>query len=114
MTSTMTSKQLEPVFNNFYTPGNETFYARNLYQPLDAEHDDFRLLKVLPGKGSDRIQCDIIHPPETRSLKYECISYRAGDPTEILEIDVNGHPFNAFASLGAALRKLRQIGRAHV
>ena len=69
---------------------------------------------MLPGNGSERIRCDIIHPPETQGLKYECISYRAGDPKDILEIEVNGHSFNAFASLGAALRKLRLPDRSRI
>lgn len=104
----MTSTDSELVFINFYTPENSEFYAANVYRDLNPNNDDFRLLEILPGQGLDRIQCRIIRPPETPGLKYECISYRAGDPTKILEIEVDGHPFNAFASLGAALRKIRQ------
>jgi hypothetical protein len=69
---------------------------------------------VLPGAGSDRIQCTLIQPPGTRALEYECISYRAGDPADILVIEVNGHPFNSFASLGAALRKIRLPDRSRL
>jgi hypothetical protein len=110
----MASNNSEPEFNNFYTPENEVFCTAKLYETLDPSYDDFRLLKVLPGKGSDRIQCTLIQPPETRGLEYECISYRAGDPADILEIEVNGHPFNAFASLGAALCKIRLPDRSRL
>jgi hypothetical protein len=104
----ITSSESKPPFNNFYTPKNGDFYGAKLYNALNPNNDDFRLLEILPGKGPDRIQCKLIQAPETLSLQYECISYRAGDPAEAMEIEVNGHPFNAFASLGAALHKIRQ------
>jgi hypothetical protein len=104
----MASPDPEPEFINFYTPHNEDFYAGKLYRPLNPDSDDFRHLEILPGEGWDRVRCRLIQPPEAPGLKYECISYRAGDPTDILEIEVNDHPFNAFATLGAALRKIRQ------
>jgi hypothetical protein len=104
----MAPSQSEPVFSNFFTPENGDFYAAKLYNELNPNNDDYRLIEILPGQGPDRIQCKLIQPPETLSLEYECISYRAGDPTEVIEIEVNGHLFNAFASLGAALHKIRQ------
>ena len=104
----------DPVFINFYTPENAKFYAAKLYKTLNPNSDDFRLLEILPGQGLDRIKCNMIQPPDTHTLKYECISYRAGDPNEIQEIEVNGYPFNAFASLGAALRKVREPDRSRV
>jgi Heterokaryon incompatibility protein (HET) len=110
----MASIYSEPVFINFYTPENGDFYSANLYKALNPNNDDFRLIEILPGQILDRVKCRIIQPPETFGVKYECISYRAGDPTEILEIEVDGHPFNAFASLGAALRKLRQLDRNRI
>jgi hypothetical protein len=104
----MASPEPDPEFINFYTPHNDDFYAARLYRPLNPDSDDFRLLEILPGEGWDRVRCRLIQPPEAPGLKYECISYRAGDPTDILDIEVNDHPFNAFATLGAALRKIRQ------
>jgi len=110
----MATSDSKPLFINFYTLENPDFYAAKLYKTLDRNSDDFRLLEILPGQGLDRITCNIIQPPGTRGLKYECISYRAGDPKEVLEIEVNGHSFNAFASLGAALRKIRLPDRSIV
>jgi len=110
----MATTDSDPAFVNFYTPENASFYAANLYQALNPESDDLRLLEILSGQGLDGIKCNIIQPLDTHSLKYECISYRAGDPKDILEIEVDGHPFNAFASLGAALRKIRQPDRSRV
>jgi hypothetical protein len=110
----MASPDPDPEFINFYTPHNEDFYAAKLYRPLNHDSDDFRLLEILPGEGSDRVRCRLIQPPVALSLKYECISYRAGDTTDILEMEVDAHPFNAFATLGAALRKIRQPDRSRI
>ncbi|KAE9367513.1 hypothetical protein N431DRAFT_428874 [Stipitochalara longipes BDJ] len=110
----MATTDSDPVLINFCTPENASFYAAKLYNALNHHTGDFRLLEILPGQEPDRIKCNIIQPPETYSLKYECISYRAGDPKKVLEIEVNGHSFNTFASLGAALRKIRQPDRSRV
>ncbi|KAN0105893.1 HET domain containing protein [Hyaloscypha variabilis] len=91
---------------NFYTPENARFYAANLYQPLDPDVDNFRILEILPGNDSDNIICNIIQPFHL-DTSYEALSYRAGDPRDIGEITVNGQLFNAFASLFAAIKRLR-------
>jgi hypothetical protein len=92
-------------FNNFYTPENSAFYAANIYQPLDPEAGDFRVLEILPGSNDDVVQCKLVKSFE--GIEYEALSYRAGDPADVKEILVDGHPFNAFATLFGALIALR-------
>ena len=101
-------------FINFFTPENEAFYSANPYKPLDPANHEFRILEVLPGDVNDLVECKLIEPPHVSGLSYDCISYRAGDPKNILQIKVNGHPFNTFATLGAALRRLRLLDRSRL
>jgi hypothetical protein len=90
----------------FYNPENTRFYAANLYQPLDPDVDNFRMLEILLGNDSDNIICNIIQRFHF-DTSYEALSYRAGDPRDIGEITVNGQLFNAFATLFAAIKRLR-------
>ncbi len=103
----MASPSGEPAVSNFATPENGAFYAARPYGKLDPKKDEFRLLELLSGTGDDPVRCNLIEPPESGSLHYKTISYRAGDPGHTLLIEVNGHDFNTFATLGAALRRLR-------
>jgi hypothetical protein len=108
----MTSSNPDKPFNNFYTPENSTFYSANVYQPLDAEKGDFRVLEILPGNNNDVVQCKLIKSFE--GIEYEALSYRAGDPADVKEIFVDGHPFNAFATLFGALVRLRDPSESRI
>jgi len=99
-------------FNNFYTPENSTFYKANVYQPLDPETGDFRVLEILPGSNDDVVQCNLIKSFE--GIEYEALSYRAGNPADVKEILVDGHPFNAFATLFGALVRLRDPSESRI
>ncbi|KAE9368042.1 hypothetical protein N431DRAFT_486989 [Stipitochalara longipes BDJ] len=101
----------EPL-TNFYTPENSSFYARNIYRPLDPEKDNFRFLEILPGSKDDIVKCNLIQ--SSQDLKYKALSYRAGDPKHPKEILVNGHPFNVFASLFGALVSLRNLSESRI
>jgi hypothetical protein len=96
---------IEPT--KFFTPKNEEFYSANQYTRLNPDNREIRILEILPGADNGMIQCKLVEPPQSANLPYECISYRAGDPSLIHQIEVNGYLFNAFASLGAALHQLR-------
>ncbi len=96
----------------FFTPENGQFYSANQYKHLNPDNNEFRILEILPGTENSLIQCKLIEPPQSAEFSYECISYRAGDPKDVHQIKVNGYLFNAFATLGAALRKLRLPDRS--
>ena len=98
----------------FFTPQNEPFYSANQYKRLNSDNKEFRVLQVLPGTQDSLIQCKLVEPPQSTDLSYECISYRAGDPEDVHQIKVNGNLFNVFATLGAALHKLRLPDRSRV
>jgi hypothetical protein len=108
----MASSHPEKPFNNFYTPENSAFYSANVYQPLDPEAGDFRVLEILPGSNDDVVQCRLIK--SFQGIEYEALSYRAGDPTDVKEILVDGHPFNAFATLFGALIALRGLSESRI
>jgi hypothetical protein len=108
----MASSNPENPFKNFYTPENSSFYSANIYQPLDPSTGDFRVLAILPGSNDDVVKCNLIKSFE--GIEYEALSYRAGDPADTKEILVDGHPFNAFATLFGALVRLRYPNESRI
>jgi hypothetical protein len=100
-------------FSNFYTPENSRFYAAQVYKPLDSKTEAFRVLEVLQGTGDDIIRCNIIEPFHLES-SYEALSYRAGDPHKTGQVLVNGHQFNVFATLFAAIKRLRHPDKSRL
>ncbi|KAL8830970.1 MAG: hypothetical protein Q9170_005494 [Blastenia crenularia] len=80
----------------------------NLYQPLDEEQQEIRLLFLEPAPN--------LHDPLIANLKivslreapfYEAISYCWGDPTGTQDIEINGCTTTIAASLLGALRRFR-------
>ena len=90
----------------FFTPENTDFYAKGILLPLDRVFFEIRLLRLLPGTGTEQIQCDLI--PKQSGISYEALSYSAGNPEDTVTIKLCGHDFKVFTNLGAALRELRQ------
>jgi hypothetical protein len=100
--------------NGFYTPENTDFYAKISYAELDPRKKEFRLLKFLPRKSSEVIQCQLVDSLEHEKAKkhYKALSYCAGNPNQTRIIMVNGLAFNVFANLGHALDEVLGIWQA--
>lgn len=98
------------IIDNFCTPANRTFYERSPYSQLNILKQEIRLIKLLPTKDNEPLEVNLISgcflDPNLLNHSYCAISYCAGDPKNTEQIKVNGLDFNAFASLGLALRQV--------
>lgn len=102
------------MFDNFYSPRNEDFYRRSPYKALAKTSRDLRLICLFPGEQDDPIVCELVDNVSLESARseYLAISYYAGDPADTVPITVNGMKFNAFATLGDAIRHVRLSAEA--
>jgi hypothetical protein len=98
-------------FDNFYSPQNVSFYASKPYAPLNQTAREIRLIRILPGNDDDSLECELLSAQRLADVqsRYRALSYCAGDPKRTAPLTVSGRHFNAFASLGAALRQLRRL-----
>ncbi|GME44205.1 hypothetical protein K458DRAFT_282360 [Neofusicoccum parvum] len=115
MTSTKgTSDDGAAQTDNFYSPENADFYARNLYAQLNPSQKAIRLIKVLQDDGSGQLRCELTNEIPLAEAKgtYSAISYCAGDPQNTRPILVNGAVFNVFANLALALVETRFYRRS--
>ncbi|KAL9627712.1 MAG: hypothetical protein Q9204_006381 [Flavoplaca sp. TL-2023a] len=80
---------------------------RLVYQPLDQDLREIRILTILPGARSAPIECTLENAPLFDVDEYEALSYTWGDPKSTTEIFVNGRSFPATLNLAAALVQLR-------
>jgi hypothetical protein len=76
-----------------------------LYRPLRG--NQFRLLTVLPGSGSQLISCRLNGHNIDTAPAFEALSYVWGDLNDRLDIFVNNEVFAVTRNLYAALRRLR-------
>jgi hypothetical protein len=92
--------------DNFYSPENFGFYARQPYDHLDRSSRTIRLLAVTKGE-SGSLRCKLTDGIPLASVDgiYTAISYCAGDPKKTRTIWVNDKPFNAFANLAHAIEE---------
>lgn len=84
-----------------------------LYQTLDSVKSEFRLLILLPPKGSwesEPVGCKIEHAYLDDPPPYYALSYHWGNPSATLPIRVNGQDVQVTTNLEAALRELRARG----
>ncbi|OQN99838.1 hypothetical protein B0A48_14608 [Cryoendolithus antarcticus] len=83
--------------------------ANLVYRPLAAK--DFRLLHVMPGKGSQPLCAHLRHVTlsDRQRLAYETISYAWGDPTPAAEVLVNDLPVLVPAKTEAVLKRVRLL-----
>jgi hypothetical protein len=106
MTSVTGPADTPPQTDNFYSPANFAFYARQPYRPLDNDTNSIRLLKVSIDTFG-QLQCrltDEISLAEALGT-FSAISYCAGDAHDTRLLRVDGQPFNAFANLAHALEE---------
>jgi hypothetical protein len=99
--------------DNFFSPINHGFYAKQPYTPLNKTNRSIRLLQVSKDTATGN---RIYTLTEERSLNegslftnacntYTAISYCAGDPKDTRELLINGIKFNAFANLARAIHE---------
>ncbi len=78
-----------------------------LYQPLDQDLREIRVLTILPGDYKAPIECTLEKVPLFEADEYEALSYTWGDPKITTEIFINGNSFQATLNLATALVELR-------
>lgn len=77
------------------------------YRPLKGS--EIRLLSVAPGGWDDQVSCTLHYEPLDEEPEYIALSYTWGDPTDQVEILLDGRPHRVTRSLFAALRRYRQL-----
>ncbi|KAF2964103.1 hypothetical protein GQX73_g9476 [Xylaria multiplex] len=96
---------------SFHTPYSTTSISPE-YRPLltnsETSQAEFRLLKVLPGKGSEKLCCELIYSPIANPPEYEALSYCWGSATLVTEVQCDGIPITISANLAAALQIFRR------
>lgn len=86
----------------------EVGHAQSLYQPLNTNRREIRLLEILSESPNDKVECKLHTVPLTPETYYVCLSYVWGDPSITEEIIVNGIPRQVTVSLATALRHLKK------
>ncbi|KAI1742242.1 heterokaryon incompatibility protein-domain-containing protein [Xylaria scruposa] len=76
-----------------------------LYRPLQP--GEIRLVTLLPGSITSRIQCRLSYHTLDEGLRYDALSYYWGDPKITQPITLDDHSINITAELERALRHLR-------
>lgn len=80
-----------------------------LYQELDFEQKEIRLLNVYPGSGDELICCSLEHAFLSDTLKpvYETISYVWGDPGRRGSVNLQDCEMDVPAGSEVVLRRMR-------
>ncbi|KAI1017035.1 hypothetical protein LB504_007050 [Fusarium proliferatum] len=79
-----------------------------LYQPLNKDKREIRLLEILPNTPDDKVNCKLHTVLLTPDLYYTCIAYAWGDPKITEEIIVDGVPRQVTVTLATALRHVKK------
>ena len=81
------------------------------YQPLSSQRNEIRLLRILPVRKFDGlncgIECNISHVSLDDLPDYHALSYAWGEKLDLRSISLEGHPFNVTANLYGALSRLQ-------
>ncbi len=102
------------VEDNFCSPSNRSFYESGQYRKLyEAVKEKRVLLLNFDDKFQDRIALTVQDrfTLETARDLYTAISYMAGDHKKTVEVPLNQHKFNVFASVAKILRQLHDAMR---
>ncbi|KAI3323029.1 heterokaryon incompatibility protein-domain-containing protein [Xylariaceae sp. AK1471] len=82
------------------------------YRPLltnsKTGQAEFRLLKILPGKGSEPLCCELIYSRIANPPEYEALSYCWGSATLVAEVRCDGILISVSTNLAAALQVFRR------
>lgn len=84
-------------------------HSITIYEPLDSQSRQIRILKLLPGFFEDKIRCKL--SISTLKAPFEALSYVWGDPEDTRTIEVQGETMSVTKSLEKALRHLRDTSK---
>jgi hypothetical protein len=84
--------------------------AASIYEPLDVENCEIRMLRILPGPLHSVIKCTMTKTSLINPIKYAALSYCWGDPNFTTTIIVNNIPTQVRINLAEALQQLRENG----
>ncbi|KAM0546019.1 hypothetical protein ACHAPJ_011033 [Fusarium lateritium] len=86
----------------------EVRQGQSLYQPLNTDRREIRLLEIISKSPNDKVECKLHTVPLTPETYYVCLSYVWGDPSITEEIIVNGIPRQVTVNLATALRHVKK------
>lgn len=102
--------------DNFHAPENKAFYDSALYQPLDSEAREVRIVALCPAQSSHEpleLRLEDKVPLASLDKRTVAVSYAAGDhaQTEVVRVSAGDRvsDFNAFSTLARALRAIRTL-----
>lgn len=84
----------------------------SIYQPLNVERSEVRILTLLPGKENDEPICSLRVHSLDETPKIEALSYVWGDDKPSKPLQLDGHNIKIRNSLDGALRGLRKRFRS--
>ncbi|KAK2132389.1 hypothetical protein NOF04DRAFT_1366153 [Fusarium oxysporum II5] len=90
------------------SPSKDTEASPLVYQPLNKDQREIRLLEILPNPPDGKVNCKLHIVLLTPDLYYTCISYVWGDPNVTEEIIVDGVPRRVTVTLATALRHVKR------
>jgi hypothetical protein len=87
-----------------------------VYDTLDSNSKEIRVLEVAPGAGDDMVKCTLKHVSllSDSRLAYETISYCWGPSKDPVVINLNGCLVPVSATSEAAVRRMRLIDQSRV
>lgn len=74
---------------------------------LNPNRPEIRLLSILPGPQSSKIECTLDVARLDDELSYPCLTYTWGDSNDVSAIRLNNLTFTVTKSLSIALHHLR-------
>ncbi|KAI1481554.1 HET-domain-containing protein [Daldinia eschscholtzii] len=84
-------------------------YREPAYPYRKLEGTDIRLLRILPGSGTDDIECILHQIPLEEVFDFYALSYVWGDPTDLFTIILENQFFEVTRNLFAALHQFREL-----
>ncbi|KAG9239390.1 heterokaryon incompatibility protein-domain-containing protein [Amylocarpus encephaloides] len=77
------------------------------YERISFKQNEIRLLRVLPGRPGDRVECELFIESLDRPRAYSALSYTWGIKEDTALIYVHGHSFPVTRNCKLALERLR-------
>ncbi|KAJ9641558.1 hypothetical protein H2199_005528 [Coniosporium tulheliwenetii] len=105
--------KLAQVFNARRGTADAADTVNPLYEPLDHERRQIRVLIPLPGQRSDSVACRMKTVSLDDKPEYDAILYVWGDATQRQMIHVNGQDMHVTLSLFLGLRRFRDESKEH-
>ncbi|KAI0912514.1 HET-domain-containing protein [Ustulina deusta] len=85
-----------------------------MYNHLDQSKHQVRLLRLLPGHGSESVHCELFTISLDEPIEFEALSYVWGSKKDDVEIVLGGQVKTVTRNLGSALHHLRNDEKERV